>query len=87
MSHEAHATQPPTQTAKPTTLGPLAYFMPLMPAVLAFGPLFLVMHSGSIIAMVAAVIFGAGLGLLWACVMRIAQRLDSAAASLLSREP
>jgi hypothetical protein len=76
MSHEAQATQP-TQTARSTTLGPLAYFMPLMPAVLAFGPLFLVMHTGSILAMVAAVIFGAGLCLLWACVMRIAQRLDA----------
>jgi len=73
MSHEAQA----TPTARSTTLGPLMYAMPLMPAVLSFGPLFLVMHSGSIIAMIAAVIFGIGLGLLWVCMMRIAQRLDA----------
>lgn len=73
MSHEAHA----TQTARSTTLGPLAYFMPLMPAVLTFGPMLMVMHTGSIIAVVAAIFFGTGLCLLWTCVMRIAQRLDA----------
>lgn len=73
MAREALA----TKSAKPTTLGPLAYFMPLMPAVLSFGPLFLVMHTGNILAIVAAILFGAGLCLLWACMMRIAQRLDA----------
>lgn len=57
------------------TLGPMAYVMPIMPAVLIFGPIIMVIPMQSIIATVMALILGITLGALWMSVMRLAQRL------------
>ena len=72
MSRDLQPTRPTGQR----TLGPFFYAMPIMPAILTFGPLIIVIPMQSIFAMIASVVFGIGLGLLWLCMMRIAQRLD-----------
>ncbi len=53
--------------------------MPIMPAILTFGPLLIVIPTQSISLMIAAVFLGIGLAILWACMMRIAQQLDQLA--------
>jgi hypothetical protein len=60
------------------TLGPFTYVMPIMPPILMGGPFLIAIPIQNIFSFIAALILGIGLGILWMCMMRIAQRLDEA---------